>query len=346
MTQAISLSQLLRKSGHQVGAVLVGKNPNRQIPAFFYEKIEAPVRTFESPDFVMDKKNQGIHMLRSILANLRKLKTFSASIRRIDESVKEVEPEVIINFYDLLTGLYYLRKKPGIPLITIGHQYLLLHPDFIFPKGRWIDKKLLVFNTWFSGKYAVKQLAISFSKLPDAENKKIKVVPPLLRDEVKNMQPQKRDFLLGYMLNIGYAEEIAAWHAEHREVKLEFFWDNNKAEEITQVNENFHIHRINDRKFLEYMAGCKAFSSTAGFESICEAMYLNKPVMMVPTAGHYEQQCNALDASRAGAGIATNQFNLSTLLDYIENYKFDHQSYKKWADSSETIFLEELTNIM
>ena len=342
MTQAISLSQLLKKSGHQIGAVLVGKNENRQIPSFFYEKINAPVQTFESPDFIMDKRNRGVHLLRSIITNLGKLKTFSASIRRIDEIVKEVKPDVIVNFYDLLTGLYYLRKKPSIPLITIGHQYLLLHPDFVFPKGRWTDKILLQFNTWFSGRFALKQLALSFEKIRDVKN--IQVVPPLLRDEVKKIKPESGDFLLGYMLNSGYAEELAAWHAENGDIKLEFFWDNSKADETTEVNEQFRIHKINDQKFLKFMASCKAFASTAGFESICEAMYLNKPVMMVPTAGHYEQRCNALDASRAGAGISANKFNLTVLLEYIKNYRFDHQRFKDWVDSADTIFLEELTN--
>lgn len=52
------------------------------------------------------------------------------------------------------------------------------------------------------------------------------------------------------------------------------------------------------------MAGCKAYASTAGFESICEAMYLGKPVLMVPA--HIEQDCNAYDAMKAGAGIISD----------------------------------------
>lgn len=45
------------------------------------------------------------------------------------------------------------------------------------------------------------------------------------------------------------------------------------------------------------MAGCKAYASTAGFESVCEAMYLGKPILMVPA--HIEQDCNAYDAKKA-----------------------------------------------
>ena len=58
------------------------------------------------------------------------------------------------------------------------------------------------------------------------------------------------------------------------------------------------------------MAGCKAYASTAGFESICEAMYLGKPVLMVPA--HIEQDCNAYDAMKAGAGIIGDSFDLQS----------------------------------
>ena len=33
------------------------------------------------------------------------------------------------------------------------------------------------------------------------------------------------------------------------------------------------FHQLDDVKFLRYMAGCKAYATTAGFESVCEAMY-------------------------------------------------------------------------
>lgn len=39
------------------------------------------------------------------------------------------------------------------------------------------------------------------------------------------------------------------------------------------------------------MQGCSGYVTTAGFESVCEAMYLGKPVMMIPT--HVEQEINA-----------------------------------------------------
>ena len=61
------------------------------------------------------------------------------------------------------------------------------------------------------------------------------------------------------------------------------------------------------------MAACKGLVCTAGFESVCEAMYLGKPVLMIPVAGQYEQACNALDAEASGAGMASDSFDFGKL---------------------------------
>ena len=70
-----------------------------------------------------------------------------------------------------------------------------------------------------------------------------------------------------------------------------------------KVDSRLSFHQLNDTLFVRYMAGARAYATTAGFESVCEAMYLGKPVLMVPT--HIEQACNAFDAVHAGAGVTT-----------------------------------------
>ena len=59
LTQAISLSQMLRRHGHEVVEVLVGKSSNREIPAFFLEKIGAKVKTFASPSLLRERSQEG-----------------------------------------------------------------------------------------------------------------------------------------------------------------------------------------------------------------------------------------------------------------------------------------------
>ena len=90
------------------------------------------------------------------------------------------------------------------------------------------------------------------------------------------------------------------------------------------------------------MAGCKAYATTGGFESVCEAMYLQKPVLMVPT--HIEQECNVIDAMRSGAGVSAPEFQLDLLLDFIPTYSMTKE-FRFWAHTAESMFVYELTRI-
>lgn len=343
MTQAISLAEMLRAAGHEVCNVLVGKSVRREIPQFFFEKIKAPVSSFESPNFVVDAKNKKINIGKTIWTNTLMLGTFIKSMKGIHQKVKESQPDVIINFYDLLAGLYSMVYRPKAKYICIGHQYLLNHPDFVFPKGYIVDKMLITINTFFTSIGAHRHLALSFKPMPDLPAKKINVVPPLLRPEVMSIQPKNENYILGYMLNSGYADDIEKWHRAHPEYDLHFFWDKKDAPEVLEITHKLHFHKINDVKFLEMMGRCSAFTSTAGFESVCEAMYLGKPIMMVPTYGHFEQLTNAIDAQLAGAGVKSDTFDLSVLIEYMPRHKDITMQFRTWADSSRERFLKLLT---
>ena len=123
MTQAMTIYDMLIEQGHTVCAVLLGSSGTRDIPKFFFEKIKAPIIQLQSPNFVTDKKNKSINVTKSVIHNFRKLKTFRKSLRIIDALVKEHEPDVVINFFDLLIGLYYRFYKPKSKIICVGSQY-------------------------------------------------------------------------------------------------------------------------------------------------------------------------------------------------------------------------------
>lgn len=343
MTQAISMRDILVKNGHEVTEVLVGKSKVREIPAFFYEKIKTDVQTYESPNFQVSHNKKGIHVYRSIIFNLTRLGVYMQSISFIRQKIKEHKPDVVLNFYEMLAGITWFLYRPKVRYVCVGHQFLLLHPEFVFPKGHRLQIWMLNFLTGLTSFAADKRLALSFVPMKDLPKKKLYVVPPILRKEVLELTPGNGNYLLGYMLNAGYGEEITRWHSNHPELEAHFFWDKKDAPEDLEVHPNLFFHRISDVKFLKYMKDCMAFSSTSGFESVCEAMYLRKPVLMVPTAGHIEQRCNSVDAVRAGAGITCEAFELDKLLEYIPTYNKNDQSFVNWVKQGEIKFIEHLT---
>jgi uncharacterized protein (TIGR00661 family) len=299
---------------------------------------------FESPNFVTDKKGKAIRLFPTITENIKRTGFFLNNLKIIDSKVKEYNPDTIVNFYDLLGGFYSLLYKPRATYICVGHQYLLLHPSFEFPKEKIIEKILVQLNTRATSFRASKRLGLSFRPMSNFDKDNIKVVPPLLRQEVFSCRPGDKDYLLAYMVNSGYAEDIIKWHESNKQLRLHCFWDRSDMGEEYTPHENLTFHKLNDILFLNYMKDCSGYVSTAGFESICEAMYLGKPVMMVPAEGQFEQECNAIDAVKSNAGISSKEFDISKLVDYLPKHKVGGGAFAEWIDQAEEVFLKELVN--
>ncbi len=337
-TQAIAMQDMLTKNGHEVVGVLVGKSNFRELPDFFSKNIHAPIERFYSPNFLPASKDKRINIWKSVAYNLSKIAVYIKSIHFIRKQIKEKKADVVINFYELLLGLTYALLPPKVPYICVAHQYIFLHPDFKFPNGKKAEIEGLKFFTKITCINASKLLALSMHKMEHYPKLNISVVPPLLRKDVMETIPENGDYIHGYMLNETFADQIMRFQKKIPDVPMHFFWDKKDAEEVTIINDKLSFHKLNDKLFLKYMAGCKAYATTAGFESVCEAMYLGKPVMMVPT--HIEQECNAYDAYLSGAGITSKRFELNSLIHFVPQYK-PNTDFQLWAKQAEWYFMRE-----
>ena len=338
LTQAIALREMLTKNGHEVAAVLVGKSNRRELPSFFLKSIQSEVLQFKSPNFLPASKNKQTNIWKSVIYNLFKTGSYLKSIHYIRNRIKSSDVDIVVNFYEMLTGLTYALFPPKIPYICIAHQYIFLHPEFQFPQANKIELGLLRFFTRITCIKSSKLFALSVKKMDNVPESGIVVVPPLLRKDVLEAEVSDGNYLHGYMLNDTYADEIIRFQAEHPDVFIRFFWDRKGVEDRTVINDHLSFYRLNDRLFIDCMAGCKAYATTAGFESVCEAMYMGKPVLMVPT--HIEQACNAYEASLAGAGIVADDFELDKLLEYIPHYQ-KKTSFRDWVQQAPWFILKE-----
>ncbi len=342
MTQALTLSRLLRERGHEIVKVMVGKSPSRKLPEFFGEEIGAPVIQFESVNFMPSADNRRPNMVETVLFNSFNMHKYYPSMKLLKDEITEAGADVVVNFYELLAGMTYFFHELSVPMVSIGHQYLFLHKDFGLPYHKYPGAKALEFFTKLTSVGSLKHLALSFRPFETDYEHNIVVVPPLLRREVLALEPVKGDYIHGYMLNSGFASEVRSWHEEHPEVPLRFFWDNWDAGKVHKVDETLTYYLIDDHEFLHQMAGCGAYASTAGFESVCEAMYLGKPILMVPS--HIEQEINGFDALRAGAGIVSDSFDLSGLVDLSRDF-VPNAEFPEWARSAADIIIWELENV-
>jgi uncharacterized protein (TIGR00661 family) len=344
LTQAISLFEILTSVGHQVVSVMVGMDNERNLPIFFQEKISVKIETFPAPSLVYGQ-TKAVKVWDTVSTHLKKIPKYKKSIKFLAQKVEEHQPDVIVNFYDMICGLYTQFYRPSIPVVCIGHQYLLLHQSFISLPNKPFSRFLLNLNTRLTSLNSTRKLALSFVQMTDDKAHSIAVAPPLIRDEVKNLKPTSNPFILAYITHHKLSEDIINWHVNHRDVEIHCFWNNREFVDEWQFSEKLTFHQVNSEKFLRKMQQCSGLICTAGFESVCEAMYLGKPIMMVPVPNHVEQEINAWDGQRAGAGIADTEFNLTRFISYLPVHQNVSENFKSWQGQTAQIFLKNFEEV-
>jgi uncharacterized protein (TIGR00661 family) len=343
MTQALALRAMLRRAGHSVPAVLVGSGSKRRLPAFFQEKIDAPITVFDSAQFLVDGKDRSLRWLPSMVHNTLRWGALRKSFAVIDAELSKHQPDVVINFYEPMAGLYYARYRPAPPMVAVAHQYMLLHPRYALPRRFPIQRRAMTFFTRLTAARASCRLALSLFEAPDLPGKRLCVMPPLLRDELFTQPLDALEpFFLIYLFDHSFAEAILRWHAQNPDVSLHCFWNNPDAEDIDVHDETLTFHRLHDERYLAMMARCQGIVTNAGFESMAEAMYLGKPLLMVPTRRHFEQHCNAMDGRNAGAGIVADSFAIERLIRFLPEYRRAASDFRSWIALAEPRFIEAI----
>ena len=331
LTQAISLTQIAREAGHEVVGYAVGSFQGRKIPPFFANFIgDTPLIQYESPS-INYGKGKSVQLGKTALQAFTKFGTYWKSANQLGDFIDALQPDGIVNFYESITGLYNLKSGAKVPCMSVGHQYLLLSEHFETIPTKAVDRFLLNINTKITAIGSSKLLGLSFRSMPNDLKRNVIAVPPLLRQELKAIQPQSGERWLAYLTHYRLADEIMAWSAQNPEVKLDCFWDNPTRKTEYHYSDSLTFHPIDAEKYLTKMTHCAGLISTAGFESVAEAMYLGKPVMMVPVPNHIEQMINAHDGELSGAGVQARSFDLSIFKDYLPKHTSVQNTFQHWV---------------
>jgi hypothetical protein len=299
MTQALALAGFLRAAGHYVDRVLLGTSPFRSVPDYFASRIDAPVETFDAPTLVPDRLGRGASTAGTAIDVLRRSPAFVRSIRKIRAATRGVD--VVVNFLDLMGGLSRLVPVTHAPSVAVAHNYLFLHPGLGELPGPHATRRLVMGYVGTTTVGSSRRIALSFGPVGGTAPEGLEVAPPLLRPRLQELDVRDEGHLLAYALNPGYGALLAEWQRRHPEARVHCYLDGGRAALPTEPPPGFEVHALDDQAFMNHLASCRAYVGSAGFESICEAFWLGKPVLAVPTAGHFEQTLNAWDAERVGA---------------------------------------------
>jgi uncharacterized protein (TIGR00661 family) len=318
ITQAFSLQEILNQQNIGVCAIIIRSTTKKQTIQLLKKRFHCDFIYIESYEFFKGKNGKSVNLMHTAIDALFKFPKIIISTLKLHHVLKKINFELIFNFYEPACVFYNFIARKKSQTISIAHQNIYLHPDFTFPKKKLLNALFLKYYTKFVASSSQYKIALSFYPLSNITQKNLVVTGPLLRNKIKVIEPENENFILVYLAYNEFLEDIIQWHNKNQNTTIHCFTDKHGINGVENLNNNFFVHSIDEDSFINHLGRCKGVVSTAGFESVCEALYLGKPVMMVPIPKHFEQYCNAIDAQKSEAGIASKDYEINKLLDYIE----------------------------
>ncbi len=335
-TQSLALRSILEKNGHSVVTTLLGTNFLRGENKLYRT---VPHDRFFSPVFLSRRDRNGINLYSTFLYNFFLSPVYLFSIIRIACRIRASEAHVVIVFYDMMGQFGAFFSFSGKPVFSVSHHFFFDHPSFRWPADRKVERMMLKIHSWMASIGARKKLALSFTKENPVPRKKLFIVPPLLRREILDAFPVPGDHIHVYLLQAGFLYHMIGMARQNPRIQFRIFLHEFKTD--FELPSNVHVSLISGDEFLESIKTSSMVICTAGFETLAEAIYLNKPLRVIPSTGHFEQYCNAVDAVRVSAARITDIFTVNEQNVSTDNPA--HVQFLKWIGKAEEIILKCLT---
>lgn len=241
-------------------------------------------------------------------------------LRRMNERVTDLLPTFEQDKPDLVIGdfeplLPRAARLCGVPFLSFDHQHYLVVNDlsslpFSLRKKAAIAAPFVrAFYNW-----QVETVVSSFYRPPlKAALQNVSQIGVLLRPELMRMRPRRDGYLLVYMRRHPAPGLFDALTATGMPVKVYGLGDRSAEGKM-------RFFAVDERRFMDDLAGCEAVVSTAGNQLVGEALYLRKPVLAIPEAANFEQDINGhfLNASGGGRCLG-NRITVRDMLSFMDD---------------------------
>lgn len=194
--------------------------------------------------------------------------------------------DLVVNDFEPVSAWACRLQK--VPSVSLSHQCSFVSPKTPRP-AKWNYAEWL-FKYYSPTTY---HIGFHFEQYDDF------IHTPVIRSEIRSMQPANGGHYSVYLP--AYDDKILIKHlSQVKEVEWQVF---SKRQKSVHKQGNVTVLPVNNETFNTSMASCEGLLTGGGFEGPAEALYLGKKVMMIPMSNQYEQQCNALAASRLGVPV-------------------------------------------
>jgi len=194
---------------------------------------------------------------------------------------------LIVNDFEPVSA--WACKLQHVPSVSLSHQCAFVSPKTPRPKAGWFNYGAAILKHYSPTTHHV---GFHFERYDDF------IHTPVIRSEIRNMQTSNLGHYAVYLP--AYDDKKLTELLKQTNVHWHVF---SKRQKKGYADGNVQVIPVNNEGFNVSLASCDGLLTGGGFEGPAEALFLQKKVMMIPMQGQYEQQCNALAASRLGVPV-------------------------------------------
>jgi len=304
-TQFIQLARLMKSDGVNVALVYINGNSNITAPDYFYKYCldsGIQVHTFYGPTLNSVVSNGKVDYFRLLLSAVSIVPRSILDVTRIYNKLNEAKINTVINLLSSECSLFNACLNFDANIVCVGTQYkkmLRYENRYSVESSCGLVAKflgLVGLNFIISLTTAKANLVVCLSPLKHLQlesyrSPNLHVTPVRCNLDIVPQQTVKKTVCV-YLVYQDYISDIERLADVMQDYTFDVF--TRLSGEVKSLRSNVHIHNINKDLFADKLAKCAIYMCTAGIESVCEALVLEKPIILVPTQGHYEQYENML----------------------------------------------------
>ena len=219
-------------------------------------------------------------------------------VERLTRELERFGPDLAITDFEPV--LPRAASRLGLPLVSLDHQHFLAAYDLrVLPPGLRLQARFMSLACRLFVPQAAATVVSAFFQPPLVPGWRHAVqVGPLLRPSLLEAVPHAGSHVVSYLRRHTPAGVVAALAGVGVPVRV---YGLGRREPVGGVS----FHEIEERRFIDDLAGCRGVVAAAGNQLIGEAIHLGKPLFALPERAHAEQAMNARFLIAEGCGQAT-----------------------------------------
>jgi len=256
---------------------------------------------------------------------VKAMKTFPRDLKEnlklLYRIAKDFRPDVVVSDFEFYASV--ISNMLRIPLISIDNMHVITQCRIEYPE-KFRRDKIKAAAVVRSFIVRPRRYLITSYFFPEVKNpEKVSMYPPVLREEIMNLDPYYGDHVLVYQTSRSNRRLIEILKSLDREFIVYGF-------DRDEVDGNLTFRRFNEDQFFRDFESAAAVITNGGFTLISEALYLRKPVYSVPVKGQFEQILNAVYLEKLGYGEfheETERETLEGFLGRLDIYRRNLEDY-------------------